>query len=55
MIMQMHVDGTAKTLDKRDGFRLDCGSWDTTCDGLIHIILTNRGADDGMDLRGQVL
>ena len=29
--------------------------WDAACDRLVHIILPDRGADDRMDLRGQVL
>src|SRR5262249_26363897 len=55
MEMEIHIERTAKTLDKRDRPWLDCGPWDTTCDRLVHIILTDCRADDRMDLRRQIL
>jgi hypothetical protein len=55
MKMEFHIDGTAKTLDKRDRPRLDFGPLDTSCDCLVHVILPDRGADDRMDLGGEVL
>jgi hypothetical protein len=53
--MEVQIDRTAKTLDKGHRPRLDLGPWDTACDRLVHIILPNRGADDGMNLRGELL
>src|SRR6266699_7230378 len=55
MEMEVHIERTAKTLDKRDRPRLELVSWDTACDRLVHIILPDGGADDRMDLRGQLL
>jgi hypothetical protein len=34
---------------------LDAGSLQASGDSLVHIILPNRGADDGVDLRGELL
>src|SRR5262249_12654296 len=53
--MKIQIDRTAKTLDKGHRPRLNLGPWDTACDRLVHIILPNRGADDGMNLRGELL
>ena len=53
--MEVEIDGTAETLDKGDRLRLDVGSLTASGDCLVHIILPDRGADDGVDLRGQLL
>src|SRR4029434_8722796 len=55
MEMEIQIDGTAETLDKYDRPRLDVGSRIASCDGFVHIILPDRGTDDRMDLRGEVL
>src|SRR5215472_12430462 len=55
MKMEMHIEGTAKTLDKRDRPRVDVGSREPAGDCLVHVILTNHGSDDRMDLRREVL
>src|SRR5712691_4505829 len=55
MKMDIQIDGTAEALDKGRRSRLDLGPWDTTGDRLVHIILADRGTDDRMDLRGQLL
>src|SRR6516225_12446915 len=51
MEMEVHIDRTAQTLDKRHRPRLDLVAWDTACDRLIHVLLTDRRADDRMDRR----
>src|SRR5439155_3958290 len=55
MEMEVHIDRTAKTLDKRDRSRVDGGPLETACDRLVDIILTDGGANDGMDLGREVL
>jgi hypothetical protein len=40
MIMPMHMHGAAKVLEKRDRSRLDFGPLETSCDRLVHVILT---------------
>src|SRR5262245_8224221 len=55
MEMEIQIDSTAKTLDKCDRSRLDVGPLETACDRLVHVILTDRGADDRMDLGREVL
>ena len=58
MRMPMPIDSTSETLDKGDRSRLDVGSREASGDGFVHIILSDRGADDavdGVDLRGQFL
>jgi len=51
----MEIEATANTLHKRDRPWLDLVAWDPAGDRLVHIILTDRGANDRMDLRGQLL
>ena len=55
MEMEVEIDGTPETLDKRHRSRLNIGSLKASGDCLVHIILPDRGADDGVDLRGQLL
>jgi len=55
MKMKMQIDSAAKALNKCHRSRLDLVPWDTACDRLVHIILTDRGANDRMDRGGQVL
>jgi hypothetical protein len=55
MEMKVQIEGTPKTLNKRDRPWLELVSWDTACDRLVHIILPDGRADDRMDLRGQLL
>ena len=55
MEMEIQIDGTAETLDKCHRPWLDVGSRTASCDGFVHIILSDRGTDDRMDLRGEVL
>ena len=55
MIMYVQIEGTAKTLDKGHRPWLHLLPWDSMCDRLVHIILTDRGAHDRMDRGGQVL
>ena len=55
MEMEVHIDRTAETLDKCDRPRLDVGSREASCDGFVHIILPDRGANDRMDRGGEVL
>src|SRR5262249_57451304 len=55
MKMEIELEGTAKTLHKRDRPWVDLVAWDPAGDRLVHIILTDRGANDRMDLRGQLL
>jgi hypothetical protein len=50
MAMEVQIDGTPETLDKRHRPRLHVGSLQASGDCLVHIILPDRGADDGMDL-----
>src|SRR5215510_1562251 len=53
--MEVHIDGTAKALDKGHRPWLHLIPWDSACDCLGHIILSDRGANDRMDLRRQLL
>jgi hypothetical protein len=53
MDMQMH--STTASLDTRHRPWLDLLPRHTSYDRLIHITLSNRGVDDGMNLRCQVL
>jgi hypothetical protein len=53
--MEVEIDGAAKALDKGDRSRLDLLPWDTACDRLAHVILADRGANNRMDHRRQVL
>jgi hypothetical protein len=53
--MAIEIDGAAKTLDKGDRSRLDLGPRDTAYDRLAHVILADRGANNRMDYRRQVL
>ena len=55
MAMEVEIDGTPETLDKCDRPWLDVGSRTASCDGSVHIILPDRGTDDRMDLRGEIL
>src|SRR5919109_960600 len=55
MEMEIEIEGTPKTLHKRDRPWLDLVSWDTACDRLVHVILPDCRADERMDLRGQLL
>ena len=52
--MAMHIEGTAKALDKGDRPRLEVSSLKASGDGLVHIILRDRGAHDGMDLGREI-
>ena len=53
--MEMQIDGPTEALDKRHRPRLDLLSFAPACDRLVHVILRNRGTENGMDVRGQVL
>src|SRR5712692_8927796 len=55
MEMEVQIHGAAESLDKRHRPWLDLLPLDTSCDRLVHIILTDRGADNRMDLCRQVL
>jgi hypothetical protein len=55
MEMEVHIERTPETLHKGDRPWLEAGSLQASGDSLVHIILPDRGADDGMDLRGQLL
>jgi len=55
VIVHIEIERTAKPLEKRHRPRLDLVSWDTACDRLVDIILPNRGTDDRMDPRSEVL
>jgi hypothetical protein len=52
--MEIEIDGAAKALDKGHRSRLDFGPLDTSCDRLVHVILTDRGANNRMDRGGEV-
>ena len=54
-IKYLEIESTPETLDKGDRPRLDVGSLAATYDGFVHIILPDRGTNDGMDLRRQLL
>jgi hypothetical protein len=53
--MQMHIQGTAKALDKRDRPRVDGGPLHPSLDCLVHVILPDGGANDRMDHGREVL
>ena len=55
MEMEVEIESTAETLDKCARPQLDVGSLKVSGDYLVHIILPDRGVDDSMDLRGQLL
>src|SRR4030095_8229640 len=55
MEMEVQIHGTTETLDKRHRPRLHVGSLQASGDCLVHIILPDRGADAGMDLRRPLL
>src|SRR5262249_57799724 len=55
MDMEVHIDPTAKTLDKRDRAWVEGGPLETACDRLVDVILTDGGAHDRMDLGREVL
>ena len=55
MKMERQIDGAAKALNQCDRSRLDLLPRETSLHCLIHIILTDRGANDRMDRGGQVL
>jgi hypothetical protein len=55
MEMEVQIERTAKTLDKRDRARVDGGPLVPVCDRLVDVILPDGGADDGMDLGREVL
>src|SRR5262249_38405602 len=55
MEMKVHIERTAKALEKGDRPRVDGGPLVTAVDRLVDIILPDRGANDGMDLGGEVL
>ena len=55
MEMEVQIDGTAKALDKGHRPWLHVGSRKASGDCLVHIILTDRGANDRMDHGGEVL
>ena len=55
MLMHMQMNGAATALDTCDRSRLDIGPLATSCDRLVRVILTERGANDRMGLGGEVL
>src|SRR5215510_8389303 len=55
MEMEVQIDRTPETLDECHRPWLDVGSLTASCDGFVYIILPDRGADDRMNLRGQLL
>jgi hypothetical protein len=55
MKMEVQIDGTARALDKGHRPWLHVGSLKASGDCLVHIILTDRGANDRMDHGGEVL
>src|SRR5262249_59673347 len=55
MNMEMEIEGTAEALEKGDRSRLDVGPLETASDRLVDVILTDGGANDGMDLGREVL
>ena len=55
MKMEMQIHGTAKALDKRYRPRLNLLPLDASFDRLVDVILHNRGADNRMNRRRQVL
>jgi hypothetical protein len=40
--MIMHMHSAAKVLEKHDRSRLDFGPLETSCDRLVHVILTEE-------------
>src|SRR5215510_1971176 len=55
MIMHIQINSATKALDKCYRSRLDFGPLETSCDRLVHVILTDRGANDRMDRGGEAL
>ena len=55
MRMDISIEGATETLDKRHRSRLDLLPLATAFDRLVDVILTNRGADNRMDLCRQFL
>ncbi len=55
MEMEVQIHGAPEALDKRDRSRLYLLPLDAACDRLVHVILSDRSSDDGMNLRRQVL
>jgi hypothetical protein len=53
--MEVHIERTSKALHTCDRSRLHLSPWDPARDRLVDIILADRGANNGMDLRGQLL
>ena len=53
--LQIEIEGTAKALDKGDRSRVDVRPLMTLCDRLVDVILPDGGANDRMDLGGEVL
>src|SRR5262249_55917789 len=52
MDMEVHIDRTAKTLEKRDRAWVDGGPLETACDRLVDVILPVGGAQFGGALAG---
>src|SRR5215813_693571 len=52
MAMEVHIERTAKTLEKRDRARVDGGARVTALDRLVDVILPDGGANDRMDRGG---
>jgi hypothetical protein len=55
MEMEVQMDGTARALDKGHRPWLHVGSVKASGDCLVHIILTDHGANDRMDHSGEAL
>jgi hypothetical protein len=53
--MEVEIEGAAKALDNCDRPWLHLGPWEPTGERLVHIILPDRGTDNRMDLRRQLL
>ena len=55
VIVPIEIEGTAKTLDKRDRAGVDGGALAPALDRLVDVILPDGGANDRMDLGREVL
>src|SRR5215468_3876283 len=55
VIVHIEIKRTPKALDKGHRPWMHLAPRDPAYDCLVDVILTNRGADDGMDCGGQVL
>src|SRR5262245_11374345 len=53
--VHVEIERTAKALDKGDRARVDGGPLMTLCDRLVDVILSDGGANDGVDLGSEVL